>query len=85
MTDIGGASTELVLFKDYKPVELVSLPIRCLNLSDRFVREIIPGASERKLIRTEIPAQLDKICNNYQQAVKRTTTRYLPHTIQNTP
>ena len=61
MIDIGGASTELVLFKDYRPVELVSLPIGCLNLSNRFVREIIPSTSERKLIKAEIQSQLDKI------------------------
>jgi len=32
MIDIGGASTEFVLFRNFAPVEIISLPIGCLNL-----------------------------------------------------
>ena len=61
MIDIGGASTELVLFKDYKIVNLVSLPIGCLNLSLDYVKEVIPSASERKQIKAAIKEQFDKV------------------------
>ena len=61
MIDIGGASTELVLFKDYKVVELISLPIGCLNLSLDYVSEIIPNAHEMKRIKAVINDQLSPI------------------------
>ena len=61
MIDIGGASTEFVLFKDYEPVNFISLPIGCLNLSIKYVDEIIPTKSERKQINAKIKEQLSAI------------------------
>ena len=61
MIDIGGASTELVLFRDYKPAEIISLPIGCLNLSLDYVSEVIPEKKERKQIKAAINEQLDGI------------------------
>ena len=61
MIDIGGASTELVLFENYKPKELVSLPIGCLNLSVAHVSRIIPKAKEMKKINEEIKKQFAKL------------------------
>ena len=61
MIDIGGASTELVLFKDYKVVDLISLPIGCLNLSLDYVSEIIPKTNEMKQIKAVIKEQLAKV------------------------
>jgi Exopolyphosphatase len=61
MIDIGGASTELVLFRDYRIVNLVSLPIGCLNLALDYVKEVIPRAGERKQIKAAIKEQFDKV------------------------
>jgi exopolyphosphatase/guanosine-5'-triphosphate,3'-diphosphate pyrophosphatase len=61
MIDIGGASTELVLFKDYKAVNVISLPIGCLNLSIDYVNKIIPTEQERKQIKTAVNNQLSKV------------------------
>ena len=61
MIDIGGASTELVLFRDYKAVELISLPIGCLNLSLDYVGEIIPNAEEIKQIKEVIKKHFSQI------------------------
>ena len=61
LVDIGGASTELVLFKDYKAVKFTSLPIGCLNLSIECVNKIIPTEPERKQIKTLIKDQLSRI------------------------
>lgn len=61
MIDIGGASTELVLFQGGKAVNLVSLPMGCLNLSVKYVGEIIPNGPERRRIKEVIRAQLSKV------------------------
>jgi len=61
MIDIGGASTELVLFKNYKAVKVISLPIGCLNLSIDYVNKILPTEYERKQIKTAVNHQLSKI------------------------
>lgn len=61
MIDIGGASTELVLFNDHKAVNLVSLPIGSLNLSVKYVKGIIPTKHERKRIKSKIRDQLSAV------------------------
>jgi len=61
MIDIGGASTEFVLFIDYKAAIFTSLPIGCLNLSVKYVNKIIPAKTEKKQINNEIKEQLSKI------------------------
>ncbi len=40
--DIGGASTEIISFDDFKPLESVSLKIGSLNLHHQFVKKIWP-------------------------------------------
>ena len=61
MIDIGGASTELVLFKNNKAENLISLPIGCLNLSVKHVSKIIPQKSESKKIKEVIKEQFSGI------------------------
>jgi exopolyphosphatase/guanosine-5'-triphosphate,3'-diphosphate pyrophosphatase len=61
MIDIGGASTELVLFEDKKAIRLISLPVGCLNLPLAYVHEVIPGAREMARIKAEIRKQLSEI------------------------
>jgi len=61
MIDIGGASTEFVLFKDYEAVTFTSVPIGCLNLAVKYVNKIIPAKTEKKQINNEIKEQFSKI------------------------
>ena len=61
MIDVGGASTELVLFKEHKAVSFVSLPIGCLNLAVAHVGRIIPKESEWKKIKAEAREQFNGI------------------------
>ena len=56
--DIGGASTELVLIKNYNAVKLTSLPVGCLNLSVNYIKRVIPVEAEEKRIKTVIREQL---------------------------
>lgn len=46
LVDIGGGSTELVLFHDRQVTSACSLPMGSLNMYTRFVRDIIPTADE---------------------------------------
>lgn len=50
MLDMGGGSTEAVLFKEGRAVELYSFNFGCLSLYKRFVKEIIPTDKERENI-----------------------------------
>ena len=63
LIDIGGASTEFVRFQNAKPVELISIPIGCLNLYSKFVDKILPTENERKKIRKEIRDLFNKYLN----------------------
>ncbi|MCL2045145.1 MAG: phosphatase [Oscillospiraceae bacterium] len=61
MIDIGGASTELVLFKNGVPERLESLPIGCLNLYVKHVGEILPNLKERERIDETVKEQFAKV------------------------
>ena len=61
MIDIGGASTELVVFKDRQPVHRTSIPFGCLNLYMNCVHDIMPTNSERKQIKQIIKEQFSRI------------------------
>ena len=50
LADIGGGSTELVLFRDRQVISACSLPMGSLNMYTRFVRDIIPTAEELRAI-----------------------------------
>ena len=62
MIDIGGASTELVLFRDHGAINSISLPIGCLNLSIEYVSKIVPKESEWEKIEAAVEAQFAKVC-----------------------
>ena len=51
LIDIGGASTELVVYKDGEIQKKVSLPIGSLNTYDRYVTNLLPSRAERKAIK----------------------------------
>lgn len=59
LIDIGGGSTELVQFKDSKPVKVASLPMGCLNIYSKYVDLVVPTEKESAKIRDEIIAQFD--------------------------
>lgn len=51
LVDIGGASTELVVYAGGEIKKKVSLPIGSLNTYDRYVTNLLPSRTERKAIR----------------------------------
>lgn len=61
LVDIGGGSTELVLFENGAIHNLISLPIGSLSLHARFVEGLLPRRQERKEIRKAIRKELDKL------------------------
>ena len=64
IADIGGGSSEIVIFKGNRIIENTSLPIGSLNLHSKFVKGIMPDKKEIKAIKDEINANLSKIDNN---------------------
>lgn len=64
IADIGGGSSEIVIFKGNRIIENTSLPIGSLNLHSKFVKGIMPDKKEIKAIKDEINVHLSKIDNN---------------------
>lgn len=60
VVDIGGGSTELVYFKDDKPVFSKSIPLGSLVMYRKHVKEILPSKDEMKTIEKEIEEVLEK-------------------------
>jgi exopolyphosphatase/guanosine-5'-triphosphate,3'-diphosphate pyrophosphatase len=61
LVDIGGGSTELVLFREREVVSACSLPMGSLNLYTRFVKDILPTGKELKAIRAYAGELLDSV------------------------
>ncbi len=61
LVDIGGGSTELVVFEGNTIQKLTSIPIGSLNLYVNNVKKILPDTSERKKIKKRIDEQLDSL------------------------
>ena len=59
--DIGGASTEIVSFKDCQPQEALSCAIGSLNLYRRCVKKILPSTEAIELINQEIEAEIHRV------------------------
>ena len=57
--DIGGASTEIVTFKDRKPVESMSFGVGSLSLYRSCVKHILPGKGSQKRIDKAIHNAVD--------------------------
>ena len=62
LTDIGGGSTELVLFRNRMPLNISSFPIGSLKLYVEHVSNIFPNKQERKEIKKHIRSEFDKLC-----------------------
>lgn len=54
LVDVGGGSTEIVLFSDNKIMYATSIPIGSLNMYVRNVKKIIPHKEERIIIRQTV-------------------------------
>lgn len=58
LVDIGGGSTELVVYRDTKIVETCSLPIGSLNLYTEYIENLFPTQKEKKMIRKRVKEEL---------------------------
>ena len=70
LVDIGGASTELVIFKEAKISQALSFPIGSLNMYNKYVHNLLPNRSERKAIQKEVIECLtheDTLHSQYQR------------------
>ncbi len=61
LIDIGGGSTELVLYRDGKPQLIESLHMGSLNMYNRFVNGVLPAKEELKAIQCAAKKQLADI------------------------
>lgn len=61
LVDIGGGSTEIVVYEDGKILKATSIPIGSLSLFSGYVGGLIPTNEERKEIRRAVIDELDKI------------------------
>ena len=57
--DIGGASTEIVSFRNAQPIQSVSFPVGSLNLYRQCVKKILPGEGSLKRIQSVISEKID--------------------------
>lgn len=61
MFDIGGGSTEVVVFADKKPLTVQSFDCGCLNLANRYIRKIFPTKEEIKQIKEKVGKKLSRL------------------------
>ncbi len=61
LVDIGGGSTEIVLFNEGKIEKLTSIPVGALNLQNKFVKSIVPDEKEIKRMRKFIRETLNEL------------------------
>lgn len=54
LVDIGGGSTELVVYKDMQILQAVSLPVGSLSMYTKYVKHLFPTKKERKAIEEEV-------------------------------
>jgi exopolyphosphatase / guanosine-5'-triphosphate,3'-diphosphate pyrophosphatase len=60
LIDIGGASTELVIYQGKKILKAFSMPLGSLNMYNQYVQHLIPNRSERKLIKQAVLTALSQ-------------------------
>lgn len=61
LVDIGGGSTEIVLFNEGKIEKLTSIPVGALNLQNKFVKSIVPDEKEIRRMRKFIRETLEEL------------------------
>jgi len=60
LIDIGGASTELVIYHDSKIIKTCSMPLGSLNVYNAYVSHLLPSRTERKVIKQAVLTELAK-------------------------
>lgn len=58
LIDVGGGSSELVVYREKKIVEVCSIPIGALNLYTEYVKGLFPTDKEKKTIRKRVVTEL---------------------------
>ena len=59
LIDIGGASTELVIYRNATIVNAISIPLGSLNAYSQYVDGLLPDKSERKAIKEAVLLELE--------------------------
>lgn len=67
LIDIGGGSTEIVIFENRQILHAVSIPIGSLNLYKKSVGHLLPTKQERRQMKKIINDELDKIDSMFQK------------------
>lgn len=60
LLDIGGASTEIVIYEGSQIKKAFSMPLGSLNMYNKHVANLLPTASERKAIKKDVLLELAK-------------------------
>ncbi|MBQ2246888.1 MAG: phosphatase [Selenomonadales bacterium] len=58
LIDVGGGSSEFVVYREKKIVEVCSIPIGALNLYTEYVKGLFPTDKEKKTIRKRVVTEL---------------------------
>lgn len=61
LIDIGGGSTELVMYEDKKIVKAYSIPLGSLTMYSKYVSDLFPTEDERKAIKGEVLYHLNNL------------------------
>lgn len=61
LIDIGGGSTELVMYKNKEIIKAYSIPLGSLSMYSKYVSNLIPTEDERLAIKGEVLSQLKKL------------------------
>lgn len=61
LIDLGGGSTEIVLFKNRKIKEKYSIPVGSLKMYEEYVLDLLPHNEETDLIKKRVYSELEKI------------------------
>lgn len=61
LVDIGGGSTEIVIFKGKEIEKVFSMPIGSLNFYSKYVSKLIPKSKAREKMKAKVISELNKI------------------------
>lgn len=67
LIDIGGGSSEIVIFEDSEILHAISLPIGSLNLYKKSVSHLLPSKSDRKKMKKLINEELDVVSHLFEK------------------
>ncbi|MGB5822513.1 MAG: hypothetical protein WBH44_00430 [Proteocatella sp.] len=67
LVDIGGGSTEIVIFQNKEILEAFSMPVGSLNMYKKYVKSLLPTKFERKAIGKEVKKELEKLNLNIEK------------------